>query len=525
MPDQRKKAGKNNYQSLAPGHMQQLFIVLKSMLVGLIAGAVSVLYRVILGHAEHSSILLYAWLWKHPVWVPAVAAVFVCIAFLIAGMLKKNPMISGSGIPQVEGILKGYFTKRPGWLSTLLLKFSGGALGIAAGLSLGREGPSIQLGASVGEGVAGRLSKSRFEKKILMASGASAGLAAAFNAPLAGVMFALEEVFKYFTPFILLSMMSAAVASDFISKYIFGLEPIFRFEVVKPIPLPDYGYVIALGILLGLLGAFYNTALLWCKKQYERIPYTWIRIVIPLGLAILCGLFVPQVLGGGHQMLPLLSPETLLRVLLVSLVVKFVFSIVSFGSGIPGGIFFPLIIMGAGIGAAYAQVVTTYMGLERDVFNNFIILAMAGYFTAIVRAPITGIILVTEMTNSLTHLLSLTVVSVVAFVTAEMLKSAPVYEALLEAMLDKNGQEDKESGQKTVFEIVVRHNSRLENRYIREISLTDGALVVEVRRGEKNMIARGGTKLLCGDVLTVLTDISFEASVRAYMEKLTEERS
>lgn len=516
---------KNNYKSLAPGMIEQLYIVLKSMIVGLIAGAVSVFYRVILGYAEHGSIHMYEWLSDNLVFLPAVVIGFFCIAVMISFMLKRDPMISGSGIPQVEGILKGYFTKRQSWLSTLVLKFCGGALGIAAGLSLGREGPSIQLGASVGEGVAGRLSKSRFEKKILMASGASAGLAAAFNAPLAGVMFALEEVFKYFTPFILLSMMSAAVASDFISKYIFGLEPIFRFVVVKPIPLPDYGYVIGLGILLGVLGAFYNSSLIWCKKQYEKIKTGWIRIMIPLVLAVILGLFMPQVLGGGHQMLPLLEQNVLLRVLIVSLIVKFLFSMISFGSGTPGGIFFPLIIMGAGIGAAYAQVVTTYLGLEKDVFNNFIILAMAGYFTAIVRAPITGIILVTEMTNSLTHLLSLTVVSVIAFVTADLLKSTPVYEALLDAMIDGEEENAKESGQKIVFEMVVRHNSLLENKHIRDISLTDGALIVEVRRGERNMIARGATKILSGDVLTVLTDISFESAVRAYMENLTEERT
>ena len=196
----------NNYHSLTNSVFDNVILILKSMLVGVCAGGIAVLYRLVLGKGESFAFSLYDFVSGNLLWILLLIPIFGIVAYLIGKMVDYNPMISGSGIPQIEGILKGYFLKRKSWFSTLVCKFAGGAMGIAGGLSLGREGPSIQLGANVGEAIGNRLGNGRLEKKILIAGGASAGLAAAFNAPLAGVMFALEEIFKYFTPVILLSM-------------------------------------------------------------------------------------------------------------------------------------------------------------------------------------------------------------------------------------------------------------------------------------------------------------------------------
>lgn len=509
----------NNYHSLTSSMFDHVIIVLKSMLVGVCAGGVAVLYRLVLGKGENFAFSLYNFVSKNLIWILVLVPIFGVIAFGIGKMVDYNPMISGSGIPQIEGILKGHFLKRRSWFSTLVCKFIGGTLGIVGGLSLGREGPSIQLGANVGEAIGNKLGKGRLEKKILIAGGASAGLAAAFNAPLAGVMFALEEIFKYFTPVILLSMMSAAVASDFISKQIFGMQPIFDLPVIESIPLSGYGYLILLGILLGVFGAIYNLVLLRAKDLYKRLSFpTWVKIWIPFLLAILLGITMPQVLGGGHALFEEMNDHLVLTTMIMLLLVKFLFSVICFGSGIPGGIFFPLIVLGAGIGAVYAKGIILFFGVDPVLFENFIILAMAGYFTAIVRAPLTGIILVTEMTNSLTHLLSLTVVSVVAYVVADLLKSPPIYEALLDGMLEKGHAEPEESGKRIVFEVLVRHEARLANKMVKDIVLPEGTLLIEIRRGETRIMPRGKTKILEGDTISVLTDVNLESSVKEALE-------
>lgn len=509
----------NNYHSLTNSVFDNVILILKSMLVGVCAGGIAVLYRLVLGKGESFAFSLYDFVSGNLLWILLLIPIFGIVAYLIGKMVDYNPMISGSGIPQIEGILKGYFLKRKSWFSTLVCKFAGGAMGIAGGLSLGREGPSIQLGANVGEAIGNRLGNGRLEKKILIAGGASAGLAAAFNAPLAGVMFALEEIFKYFTPVILLSMMSAAVASDFISKQIFGMQPIFELPVIQSIPLSGYGYLILLGILLGVFGAIYNYVLLRTKDLYKSLSLpTWVKIWIPFLLAIVLGITMPQVLGGGHALFEEMNSDLVLTTMIVFLLVKFLFSVISFGSGIPGGIFFPLIVLGAGIGSVYAKAIISFLGVDPILFHNFIILAMAGYFTAIVRAPLTGIILVTEMTNSLAHLLSLTVVSLVAYAVADLLKSPPVYEALLDGMLDKEQGEPKESGKRIVFEILVQHESMLANKMVKDIPLPEGTLLVEIRRGEYRILPKGNTKIKEGDTISVLTDVNLECSVKEALE-------
>jgi len=517
---------KNNYKTLNDDNLGNISIVFKSLLVGLVAGVVTVIYRLTLTYAEKFAFGMYAFLRNNLKFMPLVLVILCLVAYFIGFLVSKDEMISGSGIPQVEGILKGHFGKRKNWLHTLCSKFLGGAMAVAGGLSLGREGPSIQLGACVAEGLGKKIGKGRLERKILMASGASAGLAAAFNAPMAGVMFALEEIFKYFSPVILLSMMSAAVASDFVSKQVFGLTPIFDFAITKGIPLNSYWILVVLGVLLGVMGAVYNFVLLEIKALYGKIKClnTRTKIMVPFVMAGILGVVFPVVLGGGHRVVEELTLDNGIWFLIIIFIVKFIFSLVSFGSGVPGGIFFPLIVLGAAIGAIFASISVNYFGFDQDLFNNFIILAMAGYFTAIVRAPITGIVLIMEMTGSFTSMLPLTVVAVTAYVVADLLKSPPIYEALLENLIcNENAEEEKEeSSKKIVVEFVVKHGSVFENLQVKNINWPGKSLLVGVKQGDRQLIPKGDTEIKVGDYITILTDISSESRIKEILNEMNE---
>jgi H+/Cl- antiporter ClcA len=169
-----------------------------------------------------------------PILILPWIGVLIIIGYIVGLMVKHEPMISGSGIPQVEGVLLRKLDMS--WWRVILGKFIGGILSIGSGLSLGREGPSVQLGAAVGQGFSKVFKRVKIEEKYLITSGASAGLAAAFNEPLAGVMFALEEVHKNFSPLVLLSALSA----DFIASGFFGLKPVFTFVNLTTLPLNLY---------------------------------------------------------------------------------------------------------------------------------------------------------------------------------------------------------------------------------------------------------------------------------------------
>jgi H+/Cl- antiporter ClcA len=436
-------------------------------------------------------------------------------------------MISGSGIPQVEGLLLRHFNMN--WWKTLICKFVGGIISIGAGLSLGREGPSIQIGAVVGKGYCSIFKRIKLEEKFLITSGASAGLAAAFNAPLAGVIFSLEEIHKNFSPVVLTSALTASITADFISKYFFGLKPVFDIQNISPLPLSHYHYIILLGIILGVFGTIFNKSLLKTQDLYSMMKWlpSQMKPVLPFITAGILGFVLPQVLGGGHELIDSMIHENLsLKLLLLILLVKFLFTMLSYGSGAPGGIFLPLLVLGALAGSIYGNALVNMFSLNPDYVKNLIILAMAGYFSAIVKSPITGSILITEMTGSFSHLLSIAIISIVAYITSDMLGSKPIYESLLERMDSKGiGEFQGDSNTKVIIETAVCLGSTLEGKLVKELKWPSNCLLVAVKRGNNEIIPRGDTQILAGDCLMTLANENIASEIREKLSAMAEEAS
>ena len=503
----------------------QIILIGEGLLVGGIAGLVVLLYRMLLGSAGKwlNQILSYAK--GNPLRMAGWFVVLIILAWIVAKLLVFEPMISGSGIPQLEGEMTGKLDQK--WWRVLPAKFFGGFLCLLGGLALGREGPSIQLGAMVGKSVSNGLDRGKTEEKFLLTCGASAGLSAAFHAPLAGVMFSLEEVHKNFSVSVLVSVMTASLTADFISSTVIGTESVFQFDIVKVLPQEYYGMIIGLGVVLGICGAFYNWFTLKVQELYNKASFfnTFTKLMIPFFCAGVLGFTIPELLGSGHELLEYLTEENvMLGTILFILAGRFVFSAVSFGSGAPGGIFFPLLVLGGFIGGAFATVGVQYFGLDAVYVNNFVVLAMAGYFSAIVRAPLTGIILIFEMTGSLSQMLSLSVVSIVAYIVATLLKSKPIYESLLERLLEKQGEKPSEDhGQKVLTNFTVQEGSKLEGTAISEIEWPRNCLLVAIQRGSEEIIPRGRTKLFVGDVIVTMTDERDMAHVHDRMEILCKE--
>lgn len=221
-------------------------------------------------------------------------------------------------------------------------KFIGGVLSVGAGLFLGREGPSIQLGASIGQG-AGQLFRSpSSEEKILISSGASSGLAAAFNAPIAGLLFVLEEIHHSFSPLVWLTSFASAITANFVSLYFFGLRPVLYLGDLPSLPLKYYGSLVILGVLLGILGFIYQKVLLALPKFYNRLPLpAYFHGFVPFLLILPIGYLWPSTLGGGNQIVLAFGHASLPIIMIIGLfVLRFVFSMISYGGGLPGGFSF-----------------------------------------------------------------------------------------------------------------------------------------------------------------------------------------
>lgn len=493
----------------------KFIFILKGIAIGFLAGFVVSLFRLAIEKGLALSTQAYGFIKLHPTWVTVAIAAAILLTGITGYLIKTEPDIKGSGIPQVEGQLQGELQQR--WLPALWKKFIGGILSAGPGLFLGREGPSIQLGALVGQGFAEKTKTTQSEKKIFISSGAAAGLSAAFNAPIAGLLFVVEEVHHTFSPLVWLTSLTSAIVANFVSLYFFGLRPVLYIGALKTLPLNAYGWLILLGIVLGVLGRFYQIVLLSLNSWYQKthLP-SYCYGIIPFLLLIPIGIFFPQLLGGGNQLIISIGQTQFsLLVLAGFFLLRFVFSMISYGSGLPGGIFLPILTLGAVIGALFATLLSSLGLLDPAYVKNFAILAMAGYFTAIGKAPLTAIILVTEMVGSITHLMPLGVISLVAYVVNDILGGNPIYESLLERLLGKKLHNI--SGHKTIIELPVTAESRLDGLMVRDFEWPQEMILVSLRRGQNEILTHGDTIMKMGDTLMILTD---ERLARIIKEKI-----
>lgn len=479
----------------------QWLIALRAVLCGLVAGFAVALYRQGIVMATDFAMWLYPHI-RANYWliIPFVAAA-VAVGLGIAWLVKLEPMASGSGIPQVEGVVLWGLRMR--WFLVLPIRFLGGIVCGMFGLSLGREGPSIQIGGATSQAISHAMKRGGIEENYLITSGAAAGLSAAFNAPLSGMMFALEEVHRNFSPVILISATFASLSADFVSKYWFGLTPVLDFTRLPQLNLDEYIWMVPLGIIAGIVGSLMNRLLLALQTLFNRMP-AMLRPIISLLIALPIGLWVPQVLGGGEELINFAEHATTgIGVLLLLMVLKMLFTSTSFASGVPGGIFMPILAVGTLAGSAFAVGLTEF-GYCSKLIPLFAVCAMAGTLSASVKAPVTSILLTVEMSGTLVHMLPVTACAFTALLVSDLFHVKPIYEALLERYMQGNNDVKRNSSGNAMLEFPISLGSAVTEKTIGEIEWPQGAAVVGIRRGGSQVVPHSDAMVIPGDYILVV---------------------
>lgn len=367
--------------------------------------------------------------------------IFALIGLLVSWNVKKEPMIGGSGIPQVTGKLSGKLDFS--WFSVLIHKLMGGILTIGSGLTVGREGPSVQIGAAIGQGVAEKSHIDKHNQKYIIVGAAGAGMAAAFNSPISGIMFALEELLKKTSRRGFLSSSLTIITATLVSIALLDNTITITIPISLNLPGKDYPYLILLGILLGLSGVFFNKVILLGKHLYAKWSVSnTVKCVFPFVVTALFLLWNPRLLGSGeHFILMPFDQNVSLLTILYFYLIKLFLLVLAFSSGLPGGIFFPLLALGSLAGNLVGTSLMAGGLIDQNTLLVFTVIAMAAHFAAIVRAPLTGIFLILEMTGgSIHYLLPVALVTFIAYFIAELLNSEPIYESLLAIMLANNNE-------------------------------------------------------------------------------------
>ena len=514
-------------------------LILLCFLVGIFSGIIVGTYTLMLKKMSIFRTFFTTNLEFHKIFIGI--AVFIIMGLVMQFMLAKYPLISGSGIPQVSGLLTKKVKFK--WFGELVTKFVGGILAIGAGMSMGREGPSVHLGALVGSGIKKLTRRSEVEEKYLVTCGASAGISSTFNAPLAGVIFSLEEIHKFFSPLLLICVMVASGTSNFVSRMILGSHTSFQYNFILPKDIPYY--VIALVtvvfcIVITITGRAFSYFLLLIQKYYRKINLNnYVKMSIFMVIAYIVAVFFSDITGGGHELIEeMFGKNVMLKTIIVILILKFFYTMLCYATSAPGGIFLPMLVIGALTGKVYGEVLNHYFSIPNEIIVHFMLLGMAAYFTAVVRAPITGITLILEMTGNFSYLYMLIVVCTITYIFTELLKMEPIYERLYLNMFQKQILEENEENEKiqkhvkrleilekwwknkkfgigvrpdvkdkiVTLLIPVGANSEFDNKLVKDLKLPENLLIVSVRKSGKDTIARGDTPIQSGNQLVIITD-------------------
>ena len=355
------------------------------------------------------------------------------IGSLLAGWLlfRFFPDSRGSGIPQTRVALvlnKGIIHFR-----TVVGKFICSSITLASGIALGREGPSVQIGAGIASSFARRLGLSEQHVRSLIPVGTAAAVAAAFNTPLAAVLFTLEEILADLHARVVGSVVIGAATSWIVLRLILGDEPLFHvpaYQLVHPIEFFIYAI---LGILGGLVSTVFVKLLLWQRATFLKTPRFWKPFAPGAGGLVvgLLALAVPGVMGVGYNLVSdALNGNLAFKMMLILLVLKVIATTTCYGSGNAGGIFGPSLFIGAMLGGAVGQAAHTLLPDHTGNSGAYALVGMGAAFAGIVRTPMTSVIMIFEVTRDYTIIVPLMIANLVSYVLAQRLQKLPIYEAL-----------------------------------------------------------------------------------------------
>jgi chloride channel protein, CIC family len=410
-----------------------LVLALLAPFVGAVAGFFAVIFRLALKRADSLRDTLIASAHGGALTGFLFVSTLCAAGSAVAAWLVRrySPNASGSGIPHVELVLTGELPQAPYRL--IPVKFFGGLLAIGSGLALGREGPSVQMGASLANLLGKVFRRNEEDCKAFLAAGAGAGLATAFNAPIAGAIFVLEELVRRFDTRIAIATFGASAGAIAVARLFLGDTPDFH---VEALPYPSFGTVpvhLVFGVIAGLLGVAYNRTLLGTLAAAEKLRHWPVELrgaVVGAAVGILAW-FAPGLVGGGDEITQrTLSGGETVGMISVVFLLRFALGAVSYAALTPGGLFAPMLVLGAQLGFLYGTVCSYWFPTVAPNTTSLAVVGMAAFFTAVVRAPITGIVLTIEMTSSFTMLLPMLAACFTAMAVPTLLGDAPIYDSL-----------------------------------------------------------------------------------------------
>lgn len=500
-------------------------------IVGAFVGVVVTLFNLGAEYLVEYSSRMYDWFYDNPYYIPLLFLALAAAAMFMALVHSRIPEVRGSGVPQTEGVMRGFFTFR--WLrvliSTIVLSF----VSFFSGLPLGSEGPSVQIGATTAAGasklVGARLSWQRY----LITAGAGAGLSVAFNAPLTGLVFSLEEGHKKITPTLLLTCSNAIIFGTLVYRLLnFAIYGSWKAHVLFELSSLDirfdnfnlYWMLLLLGLVVGFCAVLFNILLIrtqkWTDKLGKKFPY-WARLLLAFTVTGAVGLIpvINSALYGGSSVIKEIyaTADFSWYVIMAVLVVKVILLLLCYNSGATGGLFIPMLALGALIGSLVGKMFLS-IGMSANYYPMMVCVGMTTFFAASVRTPITATVLIVEITGYSTDFLPAIISIFAAFIVAELLGNRPIYDSMLERYLHINNLDRPQKVHR--IEVDVEEGAFIDDRSICDIMWPVNCVVRGIYRGSELLVPEADTRVQGGDVLVIQVETDDLDYTYAYIKGL-----
>ncbi len=519
-----------------------LQLVAVGSVTGIFAGTVVTVFSILVREGEHLSQNAYAFVRENPAFLPLLIVGLVLGAFLLGTLVCLSTVIRGGGVPQAEGASRGIVPLK--WWRDLTLMFASALLSVFMGLSIGAEGPSVLIGSCAGDGVATTLKRNQMIKKYQITGGACAGLAVAMNAPLMGMAFAFEEAHKRFTPEVFICAFTSVIFGMLTRLAIYGalgmqVVNAFSTYVFYELPASYYPYVLLAAVVCGGLGILFYKLCFFLRRAFRKIRgkdkrnSLFIRVLLVVAIGGAVSLLCAAVMGGGHSLIeglgssggrgephiPSVFGFGILGTLAVVLLLKLLITAVNVGGGIPCGTFIPILAIGACVGGLL-NILFVKLGMEAKYGDLLLMICMAAFFTTVVRAPITSIVMVCELTGSFASLLPVIIAVAIGYLIGEVSKTDGIYEELLVQYEEEVGI--REDAVKETYTFRVAEGALADGRTVREVLWPAGTWVKEIHRGGEVIHPDGRTILREGDLLVIVCKTSVHDGLKSEIEHIVE---
>lgn len=485
--------------------------VIFGSVTGILTAVVITLYKLCAKHVIAASEAGYHFLRENLLWVIPVLAVLVGVAFLFTWIYRRAPHLMGGGIPTSIGMLRGILPCR--WISNLVGLFFMSLTSFLIGVPLGNEGPSVQMGAAVGQGSVRTMAKKhRAWNRYSMTGGACAGFSIATGAPISGVLFAIEEAHQRISPMILIvaatSVLAGGITTDILAPLFSVSTSLFPKLDLITLHAKDIWIPLAVGIVMGLFAVlflrYYTVVSALWKKKLKSVPLAW-KIFSVFALTVLFGLVSYSFISTGHELiLHLFEARQTLLMLLLILVVRSTLTLFANTNGITGGIFLPLLTLGAVAASVMGQIFSHLFGLGEPYYVLIMVLGITGCIAGMMKMPLTAIVFAVEALSCYDNILYVIIVAVTAFIITEIFGAHSINDTVLEDRAHAQN-EGKEFRVIDTF-VTVQPGAFAVGKQIRDIFWPRNLFVLSVQHGKKHgaeVDEHGGKEIREGDILHV----------------------